>query len=207
MTSAWLYLLQGVTLALSAVITPGPFQAYLLSQAVRNGWRRTLPAALAPLLTDGPILALVLVVLTRMPPWFLETLRMAGGFFILYVARGTYLSLRKAVIPTDSPGGTVSRSLLAAVAINALNPNPYLFWGVVGGPIVLSGWRETPWLGIGFLLGFYGTFVAGLGIQIFLFASAGRMNTTVNRMLYAVAFAGLALFGVYQIAKGFSALL
>ena len=201
------FLLQGVTLALSSVVMPGPFQAFLLSHAIRHGWRRTLPAALAPLITDGPILALVLLALTQMPSWFLEALRIAGGFFILYIARGVYLSLGKSTIPADSSERGMSRSLLGAVAINALNPNPYIFWGVVGGPIVLSGWRESPWLGGGFLLGFFGTFVLGLGIQILLFASAGRLDARVNRALNTVAFAALVVFGVYQIAKGFSAIL
>lgn len=201
-----LFLVQGITLALSAVVTPGPFQAFLLSHAIRHGWRRTLPAALAPLITDGPILALVLVLLTQMPSWLLETLRIAGGFFILFIARGVYLALRKGVTPADSLEGGTSRSLLGAVAINALNPNPYIFWGVVGGPIVLSGWRESSWMGIGFLVGFFGTFVMGLGVQILLFASAGKLDPRVNRMLHAVAFVGLVVFGVYQIAKGLSAL-
>lgn len=201
-----LFLVQGITLALSAVVTPGPFQAFLLSHAIRHGWRRTLPAALAPLITDGPILALVLVLLTQMPSWLLETLRIAGGFFILFIARGVYLALRKGVTPADPREGGTSRSLLGAVAINALNPNPYIFWGVVGGPIVLSGWRESSWMGIGFLVGFFGTFVMGLGVQILLFASAGKLDPRVNRMLHAVAFVGLVVFGVYQIAKGLSAL-
>jgi threonine/homoserine/homoserine lactone efflux protein len=200
-----LLLVQGVTFALSSVAMPGPFQAFLLSHAVRHGWRRTLPAALAPLITDGPILALVLLVLTRMPSWILEALRIAGGFFILFIARSVYLSLRKGAIPADSSEGGRARSLLGAVAINALNPNPYIFWGVVGGPIVLSGWRQSPWMGAGFLLGFFGTFVMGLGIQIFLFASVGRLDPRVNRALNTVAFAALVIFGLYQIAKGFSA--
>lgn len=207
MTSVLLYCTQGVTLALSAVVMPGPFQAFLLSHAIRHGWRRTLPAALAPLITDGPILALVLLVLTRMPSWFLETLRIAGGFFILFMARGAYLSLRKGVTPADSLEGGVSRSLLGAVVINALNPNPYIFWGVVGGPIVLSGWRESPWMGSGFLIGFFGTFVLGLAVQILLFATAGRLNPRVNRALNALAFGALVVFGIYQIAKGIAALL
>jgi threonine/homoserine/homoserine lactone efflux protein len=202
-----LHFVQGFTLALSAVVMPGPFQAFLLFRAVRHGWRRTLPAALAPLITDGPILALVLLVLTRMPAWFLETLRIAGGCFILFLARGAYLTLRRGMSPGDAAEAAPSRTLLGAVAINALNPNPYLFWAVVGGPIVLSAWRESPWLGGAFLLGFYGTFVLGLGIQIILFATAGGLNPRVNRTLNMVACAALTVFGCYQLVLGLSSLL
>jgi threonine/homoserine/homoserine lactone efflux protein len=202
-----LFFVQGFTLALSAVVMPGPFQAFLLSHAVRHGWRRTLPAALAPLVTDGPILALVLLVLTRTPSWFLETLRIAGGCFILFLAMRVYLSLRKGQTPADASEAAPSRSLLSAVTINVLNPNPYIFWAVVGGPIVLSAWRESPWLGGAFLLGFFGTFVLGMGIQILLFATAGRLNPGVNRALNVVACAALAVFGFYQLAMGLSSLL
>lgn len=202
-----LFFVQGLTLALSAVVMPGPFQAFLLSHALLHGWRRTLPAALAPLITDGPILVLVLLVLTRMPSWFLETLRIAGGCFILFLARGVYLSLRTGKPPAEASGAAPSRTLLGAVAINALNPNPYLFWALVGGPIVLSAWRESPWLGGGFLLGFFGTFVLCLGIQILLFAGAGRLNPRVNRALNIVACAALAVFGFYQLAMGLFPLL
>ncbi|NJN95941.1 MAG: hypothetical protein HC875_18455 [Anaerolineales bacterium] len=43
-----LYFLQGLTLGLSATAAPGPFQAFLLGQALKHGWKQTLPATLAP---------------------------------------------------------------------------------------------------------------------------------------------------------------
>ncbi|HXW00521.1 MAG TPA: lysine transporter LysE, partial [Anaerolineae bacterium] len=78
-----LYFLQGLTLGLSATATPGPFQAFLLAQALKYGWKRTLPATLAPLVSDGPIIFLVLLVLTQTPAWFLNSLQIAGGVFVL----------------------------------------------------------------------------------------------------------------------------
>ena len=63
------YLILGITYAFTAAVQPGPFQTYLISQTLSNGWRSTLPAAIAPLLSDGPIIILVLLVLSRMPGW------------------------------------------------------------------------------------------------------------------------------------------
>ena len=80
------FFLRGLALGLPAAAQPGPFQAYLLSQTMKNGWRHTLPAALAPLLSDGPIIILVVLILTQLPPWFLRVVRIAGGVFILYLA-------------------------------------------------------------------------------------------------------------------------
>ena len=62
------YLLQGLGYGFAAAVQPGPFQTYVMSQALERGWRRALPAALAPLISDGPIIALTLLVLTRLPP-------------------------------------------------------------------------------------------------------------------------------------------
>ena len=197
-----LFFLQGATLALTAAVMPGPFQAFLLSRSLSSGWKRTLPAALAPLVTDGPILALVLLILTHAPVWFLEALRIAGGIFILLLAKGVYRTLKTPVGATDSFDKAPAKNLLSAVAINALNPNPYIFWSVVGGPLVLSGWRETPWAGAGFLSGFFGTFVASLAILIVLFGTAGRLDPRLAKVLYIVSMVALTGFGLYQIGRG-----
>ena len=79
----WTYLIQGIGYGFAAAAQPGPFQAYLISQTLSNGWRRTLPAALAPLISDGPIIVLTLVVLSHVPVWFQRFLYIAGGLFIL----------------------------------------------------------------------------------------------------------------------------
>lgn len=197
-----LYLLQGVALAFSATVTPGPLQAFLFSSSLRNGWKRTLPAALAPLVTDGPILSLLLLLLSNTPQWFLEALRIGGGLFILYLAGGVFRTLRRPGTAFPLEEGATRKSFFSAIAINALNPNPYIFWGTVGGPIVLGGWRESPELGISFLVGFFGTFVLGLGLLILAFSSAGKLDPKVTRMLSGIACAALLAFGLYQISLG-----
>jgi len=78
----------------AAAAQPGPFQAYLISQTLSNGWRRTLPAALAPLISDGPIIVLTLVVLSHVPVWFQRFLYIAGGLFILYLAYSAFVAWR-----------------------------------------------------------------------------------------------------------------
>ena len=80
-------------LAFSAAVSPGPFQAYLLSHTMQHGLRRTVPSAFAPLISDGPIILIVLVALTQAPPWLLRGLQIAGGVFLVYT--GIALSLRR----------------------------------------------------------------------------------------------------------------
>jgi threonine/homoserine/homoserine lactone efflux protein len=57
----WLYILQGIGYGFAAAAQPGPFQTYLISQTLIKGWKPTLPAAFAPFLSDGPIIALSIV--------------------------------------------------------------------------------------------------------------------------------------------------
>ncbi len=91
--------------------------------------------------------------------------------------------------------------------MNILNPNPFIFWGVVAGPILLSGWRESPSLGVSFMIGFYGTFVCSLAALIFVFATAGHINQKINRLLSIIACTGLLAFGLYQSATGLMAIM
>ena len=88
------YLLQGLSLGLSAAASPGPFQAFIIGKAVRNGWRPTLPAVLAPLISDGPIIALMVLLLTRMPAGVLRGIQIAGALYVLYLAWRSYQAWR-----------------------------------------------------------------------------------------------------------------
>ena len=94
------FLLQGIGYGFSAAVQPGPFQTYLISQTLLNGWRRTLIAALAPLVSDGLIILTVLFVLTRVPATFRLALQLAGGIFILYLAWGAFHSWRRFDVAT-----------------------------------------------------------------------------------------------------------
>ena len=123
------YLARGLVLGGTAAAQPGPLQAFLLSQTLKNGWRRTLPAALAPLISDGPIVALVLLALTRLPERLLNWLQIGGGLFLLYLAWGAYGVFRSAAAgAAPHHPESAGRGLLKAALMNALSPNPYIFW-------------------------------------------------------------------------------
>ncbi len=100
------YLLQGAGFGLAAAAQPGPFMAYLVSQTLAHGWRRTLPAALAPLISDGPIIVAMLLVLTRLPDSWRVVLYLAGGTFILYLARGAYRNWRQYAVEGGEDRGS-----------------------------------------------------------------------------------------------------
>ncbi len=198
-------MLQGLILGGTAAAQPGPFQAFLLSLIARHGWRRTLPAAFAPLISDGPVLALVLLVLTRLSPSLLAVIQLAGGLFLLYLAWGAWRAFRRVasmdVVAADEKAATWGNILKAAL-MNLLNPSPYIFWATVAGPILIEAWREAPATGVAFLLSFYVALIGGLMLFIVVFGGASKLDARVNRALAALSAVGLLAFGVYQLAVG-----
>jgi len=188
------YLILGITYAFAAAVQPGPLQTYLISQTLTHGWRRTLPAAFSPLVSDGPVILLVLLVLTRVPAWMAQLLRLAGGIFVLYLAWGAMQAWRTYDARPMQPAPS---SLLRAALVNVLNPNPYISWTLVLGPLLLKAWRETPSHGVALLAGFYGTMVLALAATIALFAAARNLGPRVTRLLIGLSSVALACFGCY----------
>jgi len=198
----WLYIIQGIGYGFAAAVQPGPFQTYLISQTLSQGWKRTLPAALAPLTSDGPIIALSLLVLSQVPAWLQRFLQIAGGLFILYLAYGAYKSWKNFELNISSTESGTHQLVLRATLINMLNPNPYIYWTLVTGPILLTGWRETPAKGVGFLTGFYVTMILSLATIILVFGIARQLGPTVNRALLGVSAVALFCFGLIQLWLG-----
>jgi threonine/homoserine/homoserine lactone efflux protein len=160
---------------------------------------------LAPLLSDGPIIALSLFVLSRVPDWLQRLLYIASGLFLLYLAYSAYRSWGR----FDSTGLTESQpspgGVLQAALINALGPGPYLYWSLVTGPILLTGWRRSPVLGVSFLIAFYATMIAGLTAIVLVFGMARNLGPRVTRALLGVSAIALLGFGLYQLALGATA--
>jgi threonine/homoserine/homoserine lactone efflux protein len=200
------FILKGLVLGATAAAQPGPFQAFLLSLIARGGWRRALPAAFAPLLSDGPILLIVFLALARLPEWLLAGLQIAGGFFLLYLAWGAWRVFRRGAAAEAGTAPTMRGDAKADVAqaalMNFLSPSPYIFWATVAGPILLDAWRQTPLFGVAFLLSFYIALVGGLMLFILIFAGAGNLHPRANRALSALSAVGLFAFGLYQLVTG-----
>ena len=196
------YILQGLTLGFAAGAQPGPFQTYLISQTLSQGWRRTWIAAFAPLLSDGPIVALVLLVLSQVPDWFQRVLQIVGGLFVLYLAWGAYrawLAFNPDAVSASQNG---PQNLLRAAMMNALSPGPYLFWSLVIGPSIVTTWRENPSNAISIVLGFY---VAMIGLNlgvVLIFGQAARFGNTVRKAMLGLSVVMLAGFGLYQLWQG-----
>jgi len=201
----WPYILQGIGYGFAAGVQPGPLQTYIISQTLLKGWRHVLPAALAPLLSDGPIIAICLFVLSQVPLWLQRFLYIAGGLFVLYLAYGAYQTWKNFDPNISFTGLGNQKSILKAAFVNILNPSPYIFWTLVTGPILLTGWRKSPVYGLGFIVGFYVTMILSLVTIILLFSTARQLGPKINRILLGVSVLALLGFGLYQLWLGITA--
>jgi threonine/homoserine/homoserine lactone efflux protein len=199
--------LQGLGLGFSASATPGPFQAYLLAQAGRRSLWRSLPLALVPLCADGPIIILVLLVLTRTPDWFIIGLRLVGGFYLLFMAWGVVQLLRRNPQGGVTAAQTGSSGFLKGLMMNFLSPGPYLFWSMVGGPILMEGWAQSPLLAASFASAFYLTLIGGNAALITLFAFMHRLDRRMMLGLNSISALALLAIGLMQIWQGASGVL
>ena len=90
--------------------------------------------------------------------------------------------------------------------MNLLTPNPWIFWSLVTGPILIWAWGEAQGKGTAFLVGFYGAMIACLALIIILFGTARRLGPRVSRAAIGISAIALAGFGIFQIIKGIVAL-
>jgi len=163
------FLTAGLVLGLSAGVSPGPLLALVISQSLRHGAREGVKVALAPLITDIPIVLVSTLVLTRLAgvQFILGIITLAGGVFVAHLACE---SLRATGLDTDIQPGA-PQSFGKGVLVNALSPHPYLFWLTVGAPLIIQGWAESLFAAAAFLAGFYGTLVLS---KVAVAVSVGR---------------------------------
>ncbi len=196
------FFLQGSALGMSAGAAPGPMQAYLISETLSGGWRCSLPLIFVPILSDIPCIILTTFILRQFPASVLQAISIIGGFFVLYLAWGFWKQWREP--PSEIKPSTTAqrRSFGKAVAMNMLNPNPYIFWAFVSGPILIDA-LELSWLyALAFLVGFYGVFMLTMIIFIALFDQTRKLGPKAVRVIQLISIIILVIFGGILIKEG-----
>ncbi|MCU0573918.1 MAG: LysE family translocator [Syntrophobacteraceae bacterium] len=188
----------GVILGLSAGFAPGPLLTLVVSQTLRHGAREGVKVALAPLLTDLPIILACFFILKRFAhsEMLLGLTALVGGAFVLHLAIDSFRARPlSGEIPEQAP-----RSFGRGVLVNFLSPHPYLFWMTVGAPLMVKAWNLTPLASLAFATGFY-TCLVGAKVLLALLSgrcrayTSGRVHEVLLRFLgvLLLIFAGLLI--------------
>ncbi len=191
---------QGAVLGLASAAAPGPFQALVVARSLRAGPVRALPLAFVPLTSDPVVIAVVLAVLTQLPPGFLTALSAVGAAVVLWLAVATLRDVARGGAPAPGSGGD-SPGFLSAVALNMTNPNAWIFWSAVGGPLLATAWRSSPPAAVGFLAAFYACITAGNAALALAAGAIARAGPRAARALGILSGVALLCFGAWQLLR------
>ena len=184
------YLTLGTILGLSAGFAPGPLLALVVVETLQHGMKAGIKVAIAPVLTDIPIIAMALFLLAKVSRFnnILGSIAITGAIFILYMGienlRTRGLDIQEKL--------SRPKSLQRGIIVNALSPYPYLFWISVGGPTTMSAMERGLPAAISFISSFY---VLLLGSKIVLALMVGKSRSFLlgNRYIYAMRMLGFVL--------------
>ncbi|MCY4076198.1 MAG: LysE family transporter [Acidobacteria bacterium] len=187
--------LTGVVFGLAAGVTPGPLLTLVVTESLRGGVGAGMRVAAAPLLTDGPIVLVSIVLLTRVDGTaVLGALALAGAALLGYLAWDGLTVAAPEAVATPGPRGS---ALAKGAAVNLLNPHPYIFWLGIGGPTLLGAWDEGAAPAVAFLAAMYGCLV-GSKVVVAWGVGKGRRLLQSRGYVYLVRALGLAL-GVFAV--------
>lgn len=175
---------------------------------MQGGIGSGLRVALAPLLTDLPIVLLAFFLVGWLPQAGLDVMLGVGGLFVLWLGVDAF---RHAGDGIDTSASTTARQdVLHGALINFLNPHPYLFWVAVGAPTLVKAWRTDPRYAVAFILSFYLLLIGSKAMLAFLFGRAHTLPQTYHRRLMrfsAFLLLGAGLFMIYSAWRSLSLLL
>lgn len=204
--------LLALSLGLSAGLSPGPLMTLVITTSLQDGFWRGLRVAVAPFLTDLPIILLSVFVLHLLPPWTLAVIAVAGSVYVVYLGWETMRSAGRADLasparsveagaeadsdPSSAPGRD-GALLRRGAAVNALNPHPYLFWATVGGPALLAAFGQSLLQGLLFLVGFYAMLVGSkVAVAALVHSQSHRLSNIWYRRILILLGALLVVLGL-----------
>ena len=184
------FLTIGIILGLSAGFAPGPLLTLVISETLQHDIKSGVKVALAPIITDLPIIILTLFILAKLSNFhnILGIISLTGGFFILFMG---YESIRTKGVELNIQE-TEPQSLRKGILANALNPHPYLFWFSVGAPTMTEAMKQNIIAPLAFISSFYALLV---GSKILLAILVGKSKSFLsgNVYIYTLRFLGLIL--------------
>ena len=189
----WALFTAGALLGLAEGIKPGPLNTLVISETLRYDWKAGTKVALAPLITDAPIITLSALL------WYTAT-GISGVATLLYLAGAAFLTYL-GIDGLRSPAPSLQRdedtpvepeSLKRGVITNLLNPNPWLFWTLAGAPFLVAAWNQAPLMPFGFIIGFL-TLLIGVKILFAVTLDRSKGLLTEKGLLWAIRLSSVAL--------------
>ena len=188
----------GAILGVVEGVKPGPLLTMVIRETLSGGLRAGVRTAAAPIFTDGPLVIVSLLAAgwISTQPTILIAISILGAGYLLK------MGLECFTIEPPSPDLAeidVSDSFKRGVLTNLLNPNVYIFWFLIGGPLMASVADEEPLAPVAYAL----TFLVSIIMVKSLIALA--FDRTRGNLSHSTYKAVLSLCGLAMIvfATGF----
>ena len=183
----------GIALGLFEGIRPGPLLTMVIRETLTGGWYAGARAASAPIFTDGPliIVSIFLSGWIAEHPSILFVISLLGAGFLVWFGIDCF---RIEAPDPDTAQEAVTGSFRRGVITNLLNPNVYVFWFLIGGPLMASAADEEPLAPVAYALSFLVTIIiVKMAIALIFDRTRGSMSPRAYKI--ALGICGLGMIG------------
>ena len=183
----------GIALGIIEGIKPGPLLTMVIRESLSKGLKAGMWTAAAPIFTDGPLIiaSLLLAGWMATQPSVLFSISLLGALFL------TKMGLECFSLEAPNPENTetdATESFKRGVMTNLLNPNVYMFWFLIGGPLMASAAEQEPLAPILYAVCFLITIILVKASIAWLFVGGGTWLSP-RKYRIAMAICGLAMLG------------
>ncbi|MDP6986145.1 MAG: LysE family transporter [Candidatus Thalassarchaeaceae archaeon] len=183
----------GIALGVMEGIRPGPLLTMVIRETLTGGWPAGARAASAPIFTDGPLIV-VSVLLSGWvaeQPTLLFLISTLGAGFLVWFGVDCFR-----IEPPDLEleQADVTGSFRRGVITNLFNPNVYVFWFLIGGPLMASKAAVEPLAPVAYALSFLFSIII-VKMTIALFFDRTREALSPRAYRGALGICGLGMFG------------
>jgi threonine/homoserine/homoserine lactone efflux protein len=191
MASSFTIIFMGAFFGFTAGISPGPLLTLVITQTLRHNRKEGIKIALAPLITDMPIILITYFIFSTLSQFdiILSVISISGGIFFTYLgyesfkSNGLDLELLKA-----NPD-----SLRKGITANLLNPHPYVFWMTIGIPTAFKAYEINLPTALLYFLLFY-TMLIGSKVSIAIIVEKSKSFLNNRAFIFTMQILATALF-------------
>ena len=183
----------GIALGIIEGIKPGPLLTMVIRESLSKGLKAGRWTAAAPIFTDGPMIiaSLLLAGWMATQPSILFSISLLGALFL------TKMGLECFSLEVPDPDNTdidASGSFKRGIVTNLLNPHVYMFWFLIGGPLMASAAEQEPLAPILYAICFLITIILVKASIAWLFVGGGTWLSP-RKYRVAMVICGLAMLG------------
>ena len=183
----------GIALGIIEGIKPGPLLTMVIRESLSKGLKAGMWTAAEPIFTAGPMIiaSLLLAGWMATQPSILFSISLLGALFL------TKMGLECFSLEAPDPDNTdidASGSFKRGIVTNLLNPHVYMFWFLIGGPLMASAAEQEPLAPILYAICFLITIILVKASIAWLFVGGGTWLSP-RKYRVAMVICGLAMLG------------